>query len=94
MFSFNGVGNSGIEKIKQFYQELPPSEHRMHSLDAQPIMDKAVAGQLTYLIHVSGVVKYDGGDERPFQQNFVITAQGDKWKVVSDCYRIQDELFK
>lgn len=93
-FVFNGNGSSGTTKIKEFYQELPPSEHRLHSLDAQPVVDNAVSGQLTFLIQTSGMVKYEKKPERPFQQTFIITAQGDKWKIFSDCYRIQDELFK
>lgn len=93
-FVFNGIGQSGTAKIKEFYQELPPSEHRLHSLDAHPVVDNAVSGQLTFLIQTCGVVRYDNKPERPFQQSFIITAQGDKWKIFSDCYRIQDELFK
>lgn len=93
-FVFNGIGQSGTGKIKEFYQELPVSEHRLHSLDAQPVVDNAVSGQLTFLIQTSGMVRYDNKPERPFQQTFIITAQGDKWKIFSDCYRIQDELFK
>lgn len=94
IFTFNGIGQSGTDKIKRFYQELPSSEHRLSTLDAQPVVDNAVSGQLTFLIQTSGMVKYESGPERPFQQTFIITAQGDKWKIVSDCYRIQDELFK
>lgn len=93
-FVFNGIGQSGTPKIKEFYQELPTSEHRIQSLDAQPVVDNAVSGQLTFLIQTSGMVKYDNKPERPFQQSFIVTAQGAKWKIFSDCYRIQDELFK
>lgn len=93
-FVFNGIGQSGTEKIRTFYQGLPTSEHRLQALDAQPVVDNAVSGQLTFLIQVSGMVKFDARAERPFQQSFIITAQGDKWKIFSDCYRIQDELFK
>lgn len=91
---FNGTGQSGTDKIKQFYQELPPSEHRLHSFDSQPVVDNAVSGQTTLLIQCSGMVKFDNAAERPFQQSFMVTAQGDKWKIFSDVYRIQDELFK
>lgn len=58
----------------------------------QYIPDSAVNGQLTFLIQVSGNVKYQDKIPKSFQQNFVITAQGDKWKIVNDCFRLQEPL--
>lgn len=55
-------------------------------------LDSAVNGQLTFLIQVSGIVKYQDKVPKSFQQNFVITAQGDKWKIVNDCFRLQESL--
>lgn len=54
--------------------------------------DSAVGEQLTFIIQVSGTVKYQEKVPKTFQQNFVITAQGDKWKIVSDCFRLQEPL--
>lgn len=71
---------------------LPASEHILLCLDAQPVVDDAVAGQLTYLIAAAGTVKFQDNASKPFQQTFIITAQGDKWKIVSDCFRLQDAL--
>lgn len=56
------------------------------------ITDNAVGEQLTFIIQVSGSVKYQEKVPKSFQQNFVITAQGDKWKIVSDCFRLQEPL--
>lgn len=55
-------------------------------------VDSAVNGQLTFLIQASGSVKYQDKTSKTFQQNFIITAQGDKWKIVSDCFRLQEPL--
>lgn len=89
---WNGNEAVGSEKIQKYYQDLPSSEHSIQTLDAQPIVDDAVAGQPTYLIQVSGVVKFQSAGAKPFQQTFVITAQADKWKIASDCFRMQDAL--
>lgn len=55
-------------------------------------LDNAVAGQLTFLIQVSGYVRFQDKPSKSFQQNFMITAQGDKWKIVSDCFRLQEPI--
>ncbi|XP_019878504.1 NTF2-related export protein [Aethina tumida] len=90
LFSYNGNGASGNEMIQKFVIELPPSEHMVVTLDAQPISDTVVNGQLTFVIQTSGTVKYQTNPSQNFQQNFIITAQGDKWKIVSDCFRLQE----
>lgn len=92
LFVWNGNNNAGKDSIKKFYEGLPPTEHTMQTLDSQPIVDKAVSGQLTLLIQVGGMVKYESKQTRPFQQTFMITAQGDKWKIASDCFRLQEDL--
>ena len=89
---WNGNGKKGKEVIEKFFQELPSSEHTLTTLDAQPIIDEAVANQKTILIQVSGIVKYQDNPSRAFQQTFMITAQLDKWKIVNDCFRLQDAL--
>lgn len=89
---WNGNEAAGNEKIQKYFQDLPGSEHTIQTLDAQPIVDDAVAGQPTYLIQVSGTVKFHAGTAKPFQQTFMITAQADKWKIASDCFRMQDAL--
>uniref|UniRef100_A0A182SAX2 NTF2 domain-containing protein n=1 Tax=Anopheles maculatus TaxID=74869 RepID=A0A182SAX2_9DIPT len=43
-------------------------------------------------MQVSGSVKFHENPSKPFQQTFMITAQGDKWKIVSDCFRLQDGI--
>ncbi|VEN55355.1 unnamed protein product [Callosobruchus maculatus] len=74
--------------------DLPTTDHSITTLDAQPILDSAVNGQLSFIIQVSGSVRYQDKPSKTFQQNFVVTAQGDKWKIVSDCFRLQEPLNK
>ena len=64
----------------------------IQSFLADFISDVAVGSQLTFLILVCGFVKFQEKISRPFQQNFMITAQGDKWKIVSDCFRLQEPV--
>ncbi|KZC15114.1 PREDICTED: NTF2-related export protein [Dufourea novaeangliae] len=87
---WNGNGIDGKDNIQKFWTELPPSEHNVFTLDAQPITGPEVANQLTFLVKVGGHVKYDDETTKPFNQSFLITAMGDKWKIVSDCFRVQE----
>lgn len=89
---WNGNGSNGKENIQKFFHDLPVSEHTIVTLDAQPIMEAPGFPQQTYLIQVSGVVKFVDSPPRPFQQTFMVTAQVDKWKVASDCFRLQDAI--
>lgn len=88
---WNGNGTTGKDDIQKFFQELPSTEHTITTLDAQPVIDAAIT-QKTLLIMVSGSSRIQGNQPKQFQQTFMITAQGDKWKIVSDCFRIQDAL--
>ncbi|XP_072399475.1 NTF2-related export protein [Diabrotica undecimpunctata] len=92
LLSWNGNGVTGNENILKFMIDLPPSSFTIQTLDAQPVLDTVVNGQLTFIIQVTGNVKYQDKTPKTFQQNFIITAQGDKWKIVSDCMRLQEPL--
>lgn len=92
LLTWNGNGINGHENIQKFYIGLPSSDHTVTTLDSQPVLDIAVSGQITFLIQVSGTVKYQDRVPKSFQQSFVVTAQGDKWKIVSDCFRLQEPL--
>ncbi|XP_066258117.1 NTF2-related export protein [Euwallacea similis] len=94
LLSWNGNGVKGKKNIQTFISNLPYSDHTLVTLDAQPILDSAVNGQLTFMIQASGTVKFQDKTPKTFQQNFIVTAEGDKWKIVSDCFRIQEPLSK
>lgn len=56
------------------------------------VLGPEVADQLTFLVKVGGQVKYDDKTSKPFNQSFLIAAMGDKWKIVSDCFRVQEAI--
>ena len=88
---WNGNDRTGAVNITNFYQSFPGSDHVVHSIDSQPVADSQ--GQKTVLVACQGEVKYDGQDKVvPFAQHFLLTKQGDVWKVASDCFRFLDQL--
>jgi len=87
---YNGNGFSGIEAISKFIKEMPETVHTITTIDAQPILDES-AGR-TFLIQVSGTVKIGSQRSKAFQQTFTITAQNNKWKIVTDCFRLQEGI--
>ncbi len=86
---WNGTSVAGSTDIQKFLEKLPSSEHNITSLDAQPIIEEAIQNQNTVLIVVAGTVSFNKKPLVPFSQNFVVTAQEGKWKVVSDSLRFQ-----
>ncbi|XP_050353981.1 NTF2-related export protein [Nymphalis io] len=87
---WNGNGINGNDKIQKFLMDLPASNHVLKTLDAQPISENLVANRLTYLIQACGDVTYQNDDvKKPFQQSFLIVAVEGKWKIASDCFRLQ-----
>lgn len=87
---YNGNGFNGSTVISKFIGEMPVTEHDLTTIDAQPILDES-AGR-TILIQVSGTVKVGGQKSKAFQQTFTVTAHNDKWKIVTDCFRLQDGI--
>ena len=45
---------------------------------------------LNIWLQVAGSVQYQTLRPKPFQQNFLLTAQGDFWKVATDTFRHQE----
>lgn len=89
---WNGNEASGKENIQKYFLDLPSSIHNVITLDTQPIIDESTVYAPTFIIQVSGNVKFHENAPKPFQQSFMITAQGDKWKIATDCFRLQDAL--
>ncbi|XP_031632007.1 NTF2-related export protein-like [Contarinia nasturtii] len=88
---WNGNGISGNENIQQFVQRLPNTKHMIECINAQPIIDESIPSQEMILIVVSGIYRlHNDMAGRPFQQMFTLYAQGDKWKIAIDNFRIQD----
>ncbi|XP_052720887.1 NTF2-related export protein 2-like isoform X2 [Crassostrea angulata] len=87
---WNGNGLSGLENIQKYLEGLPVTEHRMESLDCQPISDKVSGGQFSIIVKTYGTVKYQNRKSKTFHQNFMLTSQNNVWRVVSDSFRFQD----
>lgn len=86
---WNGNTKSGSAGIVEFYQSLPGSNHRLLSFDCQPVQSTSVATSV--LVSCKGSVKFDGqSSEKKFSQNFLLTKEGEVWKVGSDCFRFLD----
>lgn len=69
---------------------MPVTSHQVYSYDAQPVLNEFVGGQKTVMVHVGGSVKFASDKPKPFQQNFLLTASGDFWKVATDVFRHQE----
>lgn len=56
------------------------------------LIGPGITNELTFLVKVGGQVKFEDKIPKPFNQTFLITAVGDKWKIVSDCFRALETL--
>ena len=89
--SWNGNKVEGATTIQKYLlDKLPKSHHNLLSLDAQPISPAFTGGQTTIVVQVAGSVQYQNLKPKPFQQNFLLTAQGDHWKIATDTFRHQE----
>ncbi|KAK3100093.1 hypothetical protein FSP39_014616 [Pinctada imbricata] len=87
---WNGNAVSGMDAVLKFFESIPTSEHKMESLDCQPITDSVSGGQFTIVVKVYGTVKYLKRKPKTFHQNFMLTSQNNVWKIVSDSFRYQE----
>lgn len=94
VLSWNGNGVQGNDGIQKYYIELPATDHKVITQDSQPIIAPCVGDQPAFMIQVTGHVRYQAKVPKTFQQNFIITAIADKWKVVTDCFRLQEPVDK
>ncbi|CAH0383637.1 unnamed protein product [Bemisia tabaci] len=93
---WNGNGFSGKESIIKHLEDLPGSHHTVTTLDAQKVPESVTGNKLAYVIQVYGIVKYEiHREQKSFHQNFmIITDEDNKWKIASDCFRLQDAIQK
>lgn len=90
VLSWNGHGTKGNEEIVKYITELPPCDHELKCMDIHKLTTEACQNQIAYLISTSGNVRYKNMTKIYFNQNFIISAEGDKWKIVSDVFRLQE----
>ncbi|GLH07300.1 NTF2-related export protein [Gryllus bimaculatus] len=88
---WNGNGIAGKEFIQKFFENLPSTDHVVSSIDSQPLTTGTTCHfPLTIVVSVSGFIAFCQEQPQAFQQQLLITAEGDKWKIVSDCFRFQE----
>ncbi|KAJ8298165.1 hypothetical protein KUTeg_024696 [Tegillarca granosa] len=87
---WNGNCINGQTDIVNFYQKLPTTEHKLESLDCQPLPDEVSSGQMTIIVKTFGTVKYQNRKPKLFHQSFMLTSQNNVWKIVSDNFRSQE----
>ena len=61
----------------------------MHCITESVLLLKVIKTIIDFL-QVAGSVQYQNLKPKPFQQNFLLTAQGDYWKVATDTFRHQE----
>ncbi|KAL4230517.1 NTF2-related export protein 2 [Mactra antiquata] len=88
---WNGNVHKGKDEILKTLGELPATEHKVESLDCQPIPDSISPGQFTVIVKVYGTVSYTSNNLRSFHQSFILTSQNNVWKIISDTFRFQDK---
>ena len=89
---WNGNTKSGSAGITEFYQSLPGSSHRLLSFDCHPIQSASATASV--LVSCMGTVQFDGQtSEKRFSQDFLLTKEGEVWKVASDCFRYTEHQF-
>ena len=86
---WNGNMKSGSSNIMEFYLSLPGSNHRLTTFDCQPVLSSSATTSV--MVCCRGSVKFDGQpSEKLFSQNFLLSKEGEVWKVVSDCFRFSN----
>ena len=78
------------DMIGSFLKDLPSSNHRIDALDVQPISAAMNDGKKSYLIGISGTVKFDKEPLKSFNQHIVVSNDGGSLKIISDTLRLTD----
>ncbi|XP_025087109.1 NTF2-related export protein 2-like isoform X2 [Pomacea canaliculata] len=84
---WNGNAISNKDAILKFLEDLPTSEHTLTTLDSQPLVEPVIDGQTSIMVTVFGKACYQDTKAKGFFQTFILTSQGNVWKIVSDTYR-------
>ena len=54
------------------------------------VLDVVTPNQTTILVTAEGTVSFGDGRPEYFNQNFMLTALDNVWKIASDCFRYID----
>jgi len=84
---WNGNYVHGKDQIVNFFENLPSTETNLMSVDAQPVLDlPEFNGQVTINVTCGGRIKV-GSRAKFFTESFMLTAENNTWKIVSDTFR-------
>jgi NTF2-related export protein 1/2 len=82
-------GNHVVTKanIVPFYESLPTLETHLYSIDAQPVLEAASGQQTSIAVVCNGKMKFSNTQTKSFTESFLLTAENNVWKVLTDTYR-------
>ena len=83
---WNGNSVRGKDNIVAFYEKLPITDTQLWSVDAQALRLEFTQNQPTITVVCGGRIKI-GSTHRFFSESFLLTAEINVWRVVSDTYR-------
>ena len=84
---WNGNFVNGKGNILEFYGNLPIIDTTLLSIDAQPASLQISAEKTSILVICNGKMCFGGKQTQCFNESFMLTAEGNVWKIVTDTYR-------
>lgn len=84
---WNGHQQKGKPAILSFFDQLPTSTTSIFSIDAQPVEHIPAEHQATILVTCSGKMLFNGETTKFFHESFMLSAQNNTWKIVTETYR-------
>ncbi|XP_054164032.1 NTF2-related export protein-like [Oppia nitens] len=84
---WNGNPVTGKANAVTFYESLPTVETQLFSIDAQPVLEAAAGQQICITVVCNGKMKFASNVTRSFTESFLLTAENNVWKVLTDTYR-------
>jgi len=88
---WNGNSVANLDNILTFLNALPSSTIELLCLDAQPVDDAVTDKKTTMMVTAQGKIKFHGRSFVAFNETFIMTENEQKWKIVSDIFRSQDD---
>lgn len=89
---YNGKKCKSQEEIKKTLTGVPDSNHRIESLDVQPVADSMTDGKLSFLIGANGSVKFGKTCHKNFNHHFVVAKVDGHLKIISQTVRHFSEI--
>eukprot|EP00667_Euglena_gracilis_P022694 EG_transcript_25350 len=84
---WNGYRMQGRDGIASALQQLPATQHKVETIDCQPIVSDVPNAPHLILVTVNGQVTYAGEVTNAFNQVFILGSEGKDLRIMYDCYR-------